>query len=188
MGAQNPDKEWDLVPVVDSDMGKTSLDLAYDFVPRLYEWADSRIQAVERRADSTITWVVSVNLGFVAVAAAVLNGATGWQVLLSRPFIAAPLAAVVCLVCILAVCDRVRASGHVTFALMDYLQCKAEELDYPSFQKQIMANTHLHWETNRGLVESRSKRLDLALRIFYVEVVLLVVSLALVVVGSHPGP
>ncbi len=185
---QKPDKEWDLAPVEDSDMGKTSLDLAFHFVPRSYEWATSRIQAVERRADSTITWVVSVNLAFVAVVAAVLKGVTAWQVLSTIPFVAVLLAALVCLVCILTLCGRARAGGHVTYALMDYLQCKAEALDYPSFQKQIMANAQLHWEKNRHLVESRSKKLDLALGIFYLEVVLLVVSLALVVAGSHPGP
>ena len=85
---QKPDKEWDLAPVEDSDMGKTSLDLAFHFVPRSYEWATSRIQAVERRADSTITWVVSVNLAFVAVVAAVLKGVTAWQVLSTIPFVA----------------------------------------------------------------------------------------------------
>ena len=163
-------------------MDKQSLDLAYEFVPRSYEWASARFIALERRADVILAWATSVSLGMMAMTVAGLSNYAQLLSFLAYPHSIAIVLAVAFLVIALALCIASRMWGGFTVRSLNYIKRKANALSYEDFQSDLLKQGQRQLDKNTKVILVRWWMLNIAVACLLLEGLALAYCLYLVTV------
>lgn len=140
-----------------------SIDLAYEFVTSSHDLAEKRLNAMEERAERTLTLIATISLAFPAL----FNTISPFSVWFALAGISAALAIGFGLVG--------RQFGHLKIVGPSILYEDWLQLSQQDFKKYMIQYAGKALDVNRGMIQRKHRAISWMLGAFFFEIVFLII-------------